>query len=362
LALEAEAGGDVVADAGALTESVGAVFAACGSAPEEARAIAENLVAANLAGHDSHGVGVVPLYVRNAGSDAVHANQHVSVLRDSGPVVQLDGNLGYGQVIGAEAMAIGIAKAGEAGVAILALRNSHHLGRIGAWAELCADAGLVSIHYVNINGHKPLVAPFGGTQARFATNPYCTAIPGTDAQPPIVLDMATSKIAFGKVRVAHNTGEVVADGTLTDPAGVATNDPGTMFRDPRGALLPFGEHKGYGLALICEVLAGALVNGGGCVPGRQGRESLINNMLSIILDPAALGDTDFFRSELDEITRYVKSSAPAAGVDAVMLPGDPERKQRAARGADGIRIDATTWREILDAAESVGLSPGDMRI
>ncbi|MDP6953690.1 MAG: Ldh family oxidoreductase, partial [Alphaproteobacteria bacterium] len=134
-----------------------------------------------------------------------------------------------------------------------------------------------------------------------------------------------------------------------------------MFRDPRGALLPFGDHKGYGMALICELLAGALVNGGGCVPARQTRESVINNMLSIVLDPAALGEVDFFRSELDEITRYVKSSAPAEGVDAVMVPGDPERKQRAARGANGINIDATTWQEILDAAESVGLLPSDLR-
>jgi hydroxycarboxylate dehydrogenase B len=362
LALEAEGGEGVIADAGALTESVTAVFAACGSTPEEARAIAENLVAANLAGHDSHGVGMVPLYVRNVGNGAVYANQHVSVLKDNGPVVQLDGNLGYGQVIGAEAMAIGIAKAKEAGVAILALRNTHHLGRIGAWAELCADAGLVSIHYVNINGHKPLVAPFGGSEGRYATNPYCTAIPGTDTQPPIVLDMATSKVAMGKVRVAHNTGKTVADDTLIDASGVATNDPAAMFSDPRGALLPFGDHKGYGLALICEVLAGALVNGGGCVPQRQSRESVINNMLSIVLDPAALGDVDFFRSELDEITRYVKSSAPAEGVEAVMVPGDPERKQRAARGADGIAIDATTWQEILAAAESVGVMASEITI
>ncbi len=362
MALEAETDGEVVADAGALTESITAVFAACGSAPEEARAIAENLVAANLAGHDSHGIGVLPLYVRNVRNGALFANQHVSVLRDSGPVVQLDGNLGYGQVIGAEAMDIGIAKAKETGVAILALRNTHHLGRIGAWAELCADAGLVSIHYVNINGHKPLVAPFGGAEGRYATNPYCTAIPGTDTQPPIVLDMATSKIAVGKVRVAYNKGETVADDTLIDPSGVATNDPGIMFQEPRGALLPFGDHKGYGLALICEVLAGALVNGGGCVPQRQTRDSVINNMLSIILDPAALGDADFFRRELDEITRYVKSSAPAEGVEAVMVPGDPERKQRASRGAGGIAIDATTWREIVEAAESLGLSATDMRV
>ncbi|MDP6953321.1 MAG: Ldh family oxidoreductase, partial [Alphaproteobacteria bacterium] len=201
MALEAEAAGDVVADAAALAESVTAIFTACDSQPEEARAIAENLVAANLAGHDSHGVGMVPLYVRNVGRGAVYANQHVGVLKDDGPVLQLDGNLGYGQVIGAEAMDLAIAKANESGVAIVALRNTHHLGRIGAWGEQCAEAGLVSIHYVNINGHKPLVAPFGGAEGRYATNPYCTALPGTDTQPPVVLDMATSKIAVGKVRV-----------------------------------------------------------------------------------------------------------------------------------------------------------------
>ena len=350
----------VIAGAQPLIALITAIFAAAGSEHDEARAIAENLVEANLAGHDSHGIGMVPRYVDNARRGAVNANHHATVTQDNGPIVQVDGNLGYGQVIGAETMDIGIAKARQTGASIVALRNTHHLGRIGAWGERCADAGLVSIHYVNINGHRPLVAPFGGAEGRFATNPFCAAIPGTGDHPPIVLDMATSKVAMGKVRVAYNKGGVVADNTLIGPDGAPSNDPGVMFREPRGALMPFGDHKGYGLALICEVLAGVLVNGGTCVPERQTRNSIVNNMLSIILDPAALGDPAFFRAELDAITGYVKSARPAIGVDAVMVPGDPERKSRAERGASGIPIDQATWREITDAAKAVGLAAADI--
>lgn len=342
-----------------LTDLIRAIFATAGSNNEEAAAIAENLVMANLSGHDSHGIGMVPRYVDDTIRKAVNANHHAVVTSENGPVVQIDGQMGYGLVIGAEAMEIGIAKAQESGVAIVGLTNSYHLGRIGAWGEQCADAGLVSIHYVNTTGHPPLVAPFGGAEGRYSTNPYCAAIPATEKNPQIVLDMATSKIAMGKVRVAYNKGVAVGEDTLITPEGVASTDPGVMFADPRGAILSFGDHKGYGLAFLCEVLAGALNNGPSCLPVHQARNTIINNMLSIILDPAALGDASTFKSELDAITEYVKSANPAQGVDEVMVPGDPERKSRIERGANGIPIDDTTWQEILNAAKAVGLNDVD---
>ena len=350
----------MIATAQRLANVIQAIFLAADSNQDEASAIAESLIEANLTGHDSHGIGMVPRYVERVLRGAINVNQHATVTHQSGPVVQVDGNLGYGQVIGAETLDIGIEKTRETGATIIALRNSHHLGRIGAWGEKCADAGFVSIHFVNAIGLSPQVAPYGGVEGRYSTNPYCTSIPSTSEQPRIVLDMATSKVAMGKVLVARNRGEEIADGVLLDPEGFPTNNPDVMFGNPRGALVPFGDHKGYGLSFICEVLAGALINGGTCVPRNQVQNTAINNMLSIILDPNALGDSEVFRKELDEITAYVKSARPAEGVDEVMVPGDPERAAKAKRQESGISVDDETWRQVLGAANSVGLRSSDI--
>jgi len=342
-----------------LVEFIKAIFIGAGSTADEAVAVAENLVGANLRGHDSHGVQLVPRYVEHALDGRVNPGQSMTVTRDTGPIVQLDGNMGYGQVNGPIAMKMGIAKAGEYGVAVVALRNTHHLGRIGAWGEMCAEAGFVSMHWVNATGHFPLVAPFGAIDARYTTNPYCTAFPATDEHPPLVLDMATSAIAMGKVVVAHNRGEPVRDGALIDADGNPTNDPGVMFQEDaakRGALLPVGTYKGYGLALVCEMLAGALVNNGTCLPAREAENSIVNGMLTVILDPAAIGDAEIYRRERDAMTTYVKQARPAPGFGAVMVPGDPERKALAERGAGGIPVDDTTWNQILETAAKLGIN------
>ena len=142
-----------------LEHLIRTMFERAGSKSEEAGIVSSNLVEANLTGHDSHGVGLVPRYIDNCRNEALTVNAHVSVEHDNGAILQLNGNMGYGQVIGGEAMVLGIARSLEIGVSIVALRNSYHLGRIGAWGEMCADAGLVSIHYVNVIGHQALVAP-----------------------------------------------------------------------------------------------------------------------------------------------------------------------------------------------------------
>ena len=346
----------IVVSAEKLNVLIQGMFERSGSDIEEAETVSSNLVEANLKGHDSHGVGLVPRYIQNCRDKVLNPNQHVSVEKDGGPILQMTGNMGYGQVIGKEAMDLAISRTEEVGVCIAGLRNCHHLGRIGAWGEMCADAGLVSIHYVNVIGHQPLVAPYGGAEGRYATNPYCTAIPAPPGGEPIILDMATSKVAMGKVRVAYNKGEEMPDDCLINPNGARTNDPGVMFRPQIGALLPVGDHKGSGLALIAEILAGALVNGGTCVPENQKTGTIHNNMLSIIVDPSAVGSVDYFKSELSGIIDYVKSTRPAQGVKKVLVPGDPERQSLIDRGEHGIPIDEQTWREILDAAESVGIT------
>jgi uncharacterized oxidoreductase len=238
----------------------------------------------------------------------------------------------------------------------MALRQAHHIGRIGSYGEQSIAAGLVSLHFVNVTGHDPLVAAFGGSEARFVTNPICFAMPGSDSTPPILLDMATSRVAMGKVRVAMNKGIDMADGLLIDHEGRPTRDPNIMFQEPQGALLPFGEHKGYGLALFCELLAGALGGGGTIQPGNERHHSIINSMLTIIIDPQRLVDLQWMRAEIDALIAYVKSSRAADPDTPVMVAGEPERKTLAIREKEGIPIDPRTWEELLNAAEKVGLT------
>ena len=337
-----------------LSAAVQAIVAAAGSAPGEAAQVAANLVEANLRGHDSHGVGMVPRYVDAVLEGGLAPNAHVAVRADSGVLLTLDGQSGYGQVIGAEAMALGAERAKAHGVCVVGLAHSHHLGRIGHWAEQCIAEGLVSIHFVNVLS-RPIVAPFGGRDARIGTNPFCVGIPRPGAE-PVVLDFATSKIAQGKTRVAFNTGVPVEPGTIIDHEGNPSTDPRYTVIEPIGALLPFGEHKGAGLALVCELLGGALAGGATAQPVSDGQRRVLNSMFSILVDPARLGTAANLAREMESYLAYATASPPAPGVGRVRTPGEPERETRAARLRDGIPVDAVTWGEIVSAAGKVGLA------
>lgn len=349
----------VVIAADRLRRFAQAVCRSAGCDEEEAAAIAEHLVDANLAGHDSHGVGMLTDYVPAMRDGRLQLGRRARVAADHGAVLVVDGGRGVGQIVGREAMVLGIARARQWGVALVALRQSHHLGRIGAWAEQCAAAGCASLHYVNVIGHRPYVAPFGGRQGRLATNPVCIGLPPTD-RAAVILDMATSQVAFGKVKVARNKGRPAPEGALIDAAGAPTRDPAVMFADPIGALLPFGAHKGYGLALMCDLLAGALAGGGTNRPETQASNTIINNMLSVIVDPAAVTSMAALAAEVDALCAWVKSSPALPGAGEVLLPGEPEARARAARERDGVPLDRTTWRQLLDIAKQVGCVAEDI--
>jgi uncharacterized oxidoreductase len=256
-------------------------------------------------------------------------------------------------VIGREAMALGAARAKEHGVCVVGLAHSHHLGRIGQWAEQCVDEGLVSIHFVNVLS-RPIVAPFGGRDARLGTNPFCVGIPRPGGE-PILLDFATSKIAQGKTRVAHNKGVAVEPGTLIDDRGEPTVEPRYAVIEPLGALLPFGEHKGAGLALICELLGGALAGGATGRAVTDGRRRVLNSMLSILVDPARLGTAANLAREMEGFVAYATASPPQPGVERVLTPGEPERATRERRLREGVPVDAVTWSEIVAAGAKVGV-------
>ncbi|MCP8940032.1 malate/lactate/ureidoglycolate dehydrogenase [Alsobacter sp. SYSU M60028] len=334
-----------------LRAVVEAIFAAAGSQPRECALAADHLVEANLRGHDSHGVGMIPAYIENIGLGELKLNTGPEIVLDNGSLLVCDGRLGLGQTVAHDAIDLAIARAKQGGSCILALRNSHHIGRIGHWAEQCAAQGLVSIHLVNVNS-DPVVAPYGGRAARLVTNPFCAGIP-RQGEPPIIVDFATSKLAMGKVRVAFNKGVDLPDGVLLDRHGEPTNDPGVMFAGEKGgAILPFGDHKGWGLALACELIAGALT-GGGTQSGPRKSAAIINNMVSIVLSPEHMGTADRFHPEMEAFIEWAKSPPP--GRDAtVLVAGEPELAYRAERLARGIPVDAATWEQILLAGETVG--------
>ncbi|MFY9514535.1 MAG: malate/lactate/ureidoglycolate dehydrogenase [Rubrivivax sp.] len=338
-----------------LQTAMARVVRGFGSSAAEVEAVAGNLITANLTGHDSHGIGMLPRYADAFLQGGLKPNAHVSTVLDSGPLLRLDGNAGFGQVIGQEAMALGIDRARSQGSCIVALGNSHHLGRIGAWAEQAAAAGLVSVHFVNVIS-RAIVAPHGGSDARFGTNPFCVGVPLT-GQPPVILDFATSMIAQGKTRVAHNKGELVPEGCLIDDHGRPTQTPRYTVVPPFGALLTFGTHKGFGLALVCELLGGALAAQMTQRDDDASKRRVLNGMFSVLVDPAALGDRAGFEAEALGFIEWAKASPPREGFDPVMVAGEPERANKARRSAEGVPVDGTTWQEILDAAAKLGVDP-----
>ncbi len=342
----------------ALASAIRELVRGFGSEPREVDLVTSNLIEANLTGHDSHGIGILPRYTDSFLEGSLQPNAHIKTIMDGGAMLRLDGQVGFGQVIGFEAMELGIARARELGSCIVALGNSHHLCRIGSWAEMAVAQGLVSIHFVNVIS-RPIVAPFGGGDARFGTNPFTVGIPVAGG-PPVILDFATSVIAQGKTRVAHNKGEKLPEGMLIDDKGHPTTDPKFAVVDPAGAILTFGEHKGYGMAVICELLGGALAAGMAVSEPFTGKKRILNGMLTILFDPEKLSDGDLFGTQMNNFIEWVKASPPQPGTDHVRLAGEPEREMRAKRLAQGIPVDATSWGEILKAAEKLKVDPAEI--
>jgi hydroxycarboxylate dehydrogenase B len=217
-------------------------------------------------------------------------------------------------------------------------------------------ADFVGLLFANVHFGRQIVAPFGGSDARLHTNPICIAVPSLNAEAPFVLDFATSRIALGKTRVAFNKQAPVAEGSLIDASGAPTTDPGVMFAAPFGALLPFGEYKGSGLAVVCELIAGAMLGGLRNDAKDPPSQGLVNNLLAIVIDPARFGDPGQFRASVAAVLDHVKQSPPADAERPVLFAGEPERAMRAARQRDGIPIDSRTWAEIVAAGRALGIA------
>jgi hydroxycarboxylate dehydrogenase B len=339
------------------------IFRAEGCSEAESGRVALYLVRANLAGHDSHGVIRVPRYLSWLRSSEIEKNQTAQIVTENDSMAVVDGRFGLGQSIGPEAVQVGLRKVAGAGAAIVALRNSGHLGRIGEWAEMAAEAGIASVHFVNVAGSQ-LVAPFGGVDRRLSTAPFSVGFP-VRGRDPIILDFATSAVAEGKVLVAARGGKKLPAASLIEPDGKLTADPHTLYgpydenhapdaKRGQGAIRAFGEHKGSGLAFMCELLAGALTGSGCAGPGDR---RFANGMLSFYIRPSSFGSDEAYTAEAERYISYFKSSRPAIAGEEVLVPGEPERRTKADRIANGVPLPDDAWRAICDAARSAGVDP-----
>jgi uncharacterized oxidoreductase len=342
-----------------LTALCAEVFERLGSGPPEARRVAASLVGANLTGHDSHGVIRLPRYVDWVRLGDILPNQTIELIVDTPVIAVVDGRYGFGQTVAPSAVAVGIEKAKAAGLSAVSLRNAGHIGRVGEWAEMAAAAGLISIHFVNVAG-SVLVAPFGSIERRLSTAPFCIAIPREGVE-PIVLDFATSLVAEGKVAVASRGGKPLPEGALIGPDGAFSIDPATLYgpftpEGPRnaklgkGAIRAFGEHKGSGLALICELLGGSLTGTGATRPGRR----FANGMFSLYLDPVRVDPSHLFDGDVARYLDWFKQAKAIPG-HTILTPGEPERSTRAKRMTEGVPLTQETWNSIAAAAIGVGL-------
>ena len=331
-----------------LVTFVTAVMRGAGCGPDEAGTIARRLVDANCVGHDSHGVLRVGKYLEWVREGWLRPNQSPSLIFDADAMAIVDGNRGFGQVIGEFAARLGIAKAATSGIAMIGLRNCGHLGRVGDWAEMAAAEGQVSLHFLNTSGAQR-VAPFGGRDRRLSTNPISIGIPVDDAD-SVILDVTTSTVAEGKLMVAVNKGEQVPEGWIIDRDGAPTTDPKAFYDG--GALLTVGAHKGSGLSIVTDLLAGAVSTGRSSDPDDP---VLRNNMLSIYIAPAVYAPDGWVTAEARRFVDWVKASPPMKVGEPVLTPGEIERRTRAQRLREGVPIDDKTLADLLSAARSVGI-------
>ncbi|MBK1840584.1 malate/lactate/ureidoglycolate dehydrogenase [Azospirillum sp. YIM B02556] len=336
-----------------LVATLDAILRRSGSSAEEAATVAANLVEADARGHASHGVCQIAVYARSLELGHLQPDRHARIVRDEAPFLVVDGDVGYGQVIAKEATDLAIERAKAGGACILALRNAHHIGRVGSYGEQCIAAGLIGLYFVNVVS-RPLAAPHGGGRPRLGTNPVCIAVPGTPGYAPFLLDFATSAIAANKCRIKASLGKEVEDGLLLDPEGRPTRDPGVMFTDPTGAILPFGGHKGYGLALACEILAGALAGGLPALPENLRPGRVVNNALAFVIDPNRVAGPEW-QTLTDAVLDHVADTPPIPGGSGVSIPGEPEALHRIAAMDRGIALDPDTVAALHRIGGGLGL-------
>lgn len=338
----------------ALREYVARIFEAAGAPPADAETVALHLVDANLLGHDSHGVIRVERYVRDIAGGTIKPGVPIHLDSQSGTTAVVDGGWNFGQLVARDTMALAIAKARTSGVGIAVAHQCGHVGRLGAYVEAAVAAGAIGIAMVNNHGGSQVMSAPGGIGRRLSPNPIAVGIPTPDPDAPFVLDMTTSVVAEGKVRVARNRGDAIPEGWVVDAQGLSTRDPNAYYGPPTGSILPLGgesAYKGFGLALVVEALAGALSPAG---TSRPNGPSGANGLFTMAIDVAHFREPSTYAATIGALIDYVQSPPLAPGISHITIPGEPERAARAARAA-AVSIDDETWRQLTAAGEGVGV-------
>jgi uncharacterized oxidoreductase len=338
-----------------LTSFAESLFEAAGVPAADAFVVARSLVDANLCGHDSHGVMRVPQYVDFLRKGTYKPGVPLATISETPALLAADANWGLGQVQAYRLLGQLVPKAKELGVAAGTLRNCGHIGRLGEYAEFAAKEKMALFAAVNSHGSGRRVAPPGGTEGRISTNPICMGTP-TSAD-PVVIDFGTSAAAEGKVRAQFQKKQACPEGWLIDHTGAPCTDPGVLYSEPRGNLVPFGgtqAYKGFGLGLLLDLLCGGL-SGGSCSNPAFPLPGVGNAAVFVLQNPALFGGTDHFLKETDGLTAYVRSCPTAAGVPEITLPGDPERAAKARRHVEGIPVPDGTWELIVKTARELNV-------
>jgi uncharacterized oxidoreductase len=336
-----------------LTEIGTALLRAAGASQEEAEAVAAGCVKANLAGHDSHGIIAIPTYIDRIKAGHIVPGAPFTIVQESPATTVIDGHWGFGFHVNAKAMRLTIEKAKTTNVAACTVFRQSHVGRLGAYPLMAAEAGMIGIATADSGRSPKLVAPFGGREARLGTNPIAIAVP-SDLEGPFCLDMATSAVAAGKVMLYAARGEEIPRGWVVAGDGKLTTDP-TLLRKG-GALLPLGGTEGYkgsGLAAMVEVLCGLLTGlGFGVEP--TGRHN--DGCFMAVFNVAAFRPLAEFKKEVAEFARYLKATPPSEGSSGVLYPGEIEHLREQERSKSGIDVEDATWSKLAALAAEYGLA------
>lgn len=340
-----------------LQDLAAQLFVQSGTPQAEARIVAEALVRADGMGMPSHGVLRVLQYIKDARQGSIVPGAELLVEQLSPTVSLVDAQWNFGQVAAMRAVDVALVTAKEHGMGSALVRRCRHVGRLGAYTEAAARAGFAALASCSTAGEGHWVAPFGGREGRLGTNPISFAAPtGGD---PVLLDFSTASLPEGRVRLFHDTGQLLPDGALVDAHGQPSRDPADLYAadgSPAGAITPFGGEQGYksyGLGLMAAILSSLLG-----VPAwrEQGIDAHANTMWLLLIDIGQLMDLGHFIGELDELLHYVGSAEPMAGSDGVEVPGQREYAALARSAIEGIVVDEGIWRQLTALAEELGVA------
>lgn len=330
-----------------LREMMAEILTAVGTKPEAASFIGDSLVAANLAGHDSHGVIRLLHYVEMVRSGKVHPEVEPVELGRTGATARIDGGWGWGQPAMWLATETAIELASQFGLGAVTVIHSYHIGRVAPYVEAIAQAGMVGMAFANAG---PAVAPYGGKDRVMGTNPIAWAAPRADGLAPVCLDVATASVAEGKLRVARARGVPVPPGQIVNAEGQPSIDPNDFYDG--GALLTFGAHKGSGFSLLSQILGVGLAGASAAALGeRRGG----NGPFVLAINVSAFTPLDQFIDAVETTAANVHASAPMEGFNEVLLPGEPEVAIRIQRERDGIPVPDRTWDDLRALAADLGI-------